>query len=704
AFMGFRFSKNVDTWTQLVKGNTNTPTRPTSNQAKVNWIFSGLHKTWPGSKVLLLREELEKVEPTLLRGNYAEAKQMLPKAISRFLMAQGYLFANFHIKQLVNQNNLWPRRQGNRHRKVKSIDLSIHFDLGEQFSLDTVQIEGWPEGISYPEDAWFQSGKLRQAIFNQRRLELFQNKLLTRLADNGYANAQVAQLEVLHDYQNEPLSLSDNIQQLYSIQKESHLIRKTRPITLKLKLKPKDIYSVNQLTLRGNHEWESSQLKEIMGYEDGKNYREAELDLYRRKIESWYIKHNFIGTQVIQNKVLMSRRYPRISLHYTIKEGERWNIGEIVLKNLSPKQEAFVRSRLILKKGEAANSERLEKALGVLNQLNLFRSIEYKWGKSINGSKDITFSFREQAKISFASTIGYETGEGLLWALRLNLANLGWRGQSFSLANDSRPRESFQRAILKDPFLFDSNFIGSASFALKEELITTKDIVNKQQYTELSLARHWTESFSQIVSLAYREDDNPEGREQSMRLELFSRQNAAKQALTPAKGFGYTTLNTLINYFEDKEAYTYTGDYTLSYGFKFGGSLLTPWVRLGHSITSRSNSTLPLADRFFLGGVNSLRGFREDDIAGNDGEGGASLFSFGLQLFYPLESYLDGTLFYEAGQVFEDQFMPSSIKPRAAIGMGLVLRTPVGPIQGFVAKPVAEKTGGRFGIQMGTIF
>ncbi len=100
-----------------------------------------------------------------------------------------------------------------------------------------------------------------------------------------------------------------------------------------------------------------------------------------------------------------------------------------------------------------------------------------------------------------------------------------------------------------------------------------------------------------------------------------------------------------------------------------------------------------ISDRFFLGGVNSFRGFDEKGVrprAGRDAAGGDLLYSGALHVSYPLQDFSFGTL---RGHAFTQLGSLAPWQPgrglganlhqlvqqqRAAVGFGLFLRTQLG--------------------------
>lgn len=95
-------------------------------------------------------------------------------------------------------------------------------------------------------------------------------------------------------------------------------------------------------------------------------------------------------------------------------------------------------------------------------------------------------------------------------------------------------------------------------------------------------------------------------------------------------------------------------DITLALNFRFGAGFGSIYNRF----RSDRRLSLPLGERFLLGGVNTIRGFSRDTIraAGTDEVGGDIMFTVNTELRYPLIPSLDvyGTVFFDAGQLAAD--------------------------------------------------
>lgn len=100
-------------------------------------------------------------------------------------------------------------------------------------------------------------------------------------------------------------------------------------------------------------------------------------------------------------------------------------------------------------------------------------------------------------------------------------------------------------------------------------------------------------------------------------------------------------------------------------------------------ILGSSLGTLPFFEQFFVGGAETLRGYREDRFWGR------YMFLGSLELRQPLARRLKGVLFLDAGDAWGgsysnvniEGFTQSGFSPRFGAGLGIRVGTPLGPIR-----------------------
>jgi outer membrane protein insertion porin family len=407
---------------------------------------------------------------------------------------------------------------------------------------------------------------------------------------------------------------------------------------------------------------------------------------------------------------LSSRRYPRVSIKIKVTEGDRWRIGKISLEGLKRTSVSDLRKELTLREGDQAYPLVLEKNIARLSSLSHIVSVEALWGKEENGARNLVLKLEEISPWRLSTRVGFESEDGAQLAFRLRRENLNGLGHVASIDSDFSSKERHVVLRYSVPKLYKSlyqkvreqDWIGSYLIGEQVNLISSNDIKNKAFVTGFSFGRE-SELSSEVFDVTYREDRNIDGSFPTLRGKVLHRKSSLPLPMQPGKGWGWHFNGQMVAYL-DRNRYAYIGDYRTSYGFKLGGSVMTPWLRLGHKWSLGPSFNLPISDRFFLGGTGSLRGFDDDSLTSGNKKGGESLAAFGTELFYPIEDWIDGSVFYEWGRVFDQPAFMGAGDPGHSLGMGLLIRTPVGPIQGYFAHPIGEDRIGHLGIQLGTIF
>lgn len=143
------------------------------------------------------------------------------------------------------------------------------------------------------------------------------------------------------------------------------------------------------------------------------------------------------------------------------------------------------------------------------------------------------------------------------------------------------------------------------------------------------------------------------------------------------------------------------GNWVLALGGQLG-------YGIGFSNRGTSGSDLPLFERYFLGGINSVRGFAERSIgprspshcdntqsppvcSGNDVIGGDKAMVFNTELLFPImESYgLRGVAFFDMGSAFDSGFSFSEL--RRSVGVGVRWMSPFGPLRVELGFPISKQ-------------
>jgi outer membrane protein assembly factor BamA len=128
---------------------------------------------------------------------------------------------------------------------------------------------------------------------------------------------------------------------------------------------------------------------------------------------------------------------------------------------------------------------------------------------------------------------------------------------------------------------------------------------------------------------------------------------------------------------------------------------------LGHNLVFATSGRLGLgagfdqdlipSEKFFAGGGNSVRGYRQDSLGPvslfGDSTGGNGLLIFNEELRFPIGWRFRGVAFFDAGNAFATIGDISLRDLRAGVGGGLRVQTPFALLRGDIGTPVSARPG-----------
>jgi outer membrane protein insertion porin family len=135
--------------------------------------------------------------------------------------------------------------------------------------------------------------------------------------------------------------------------------------------------------------------------------------------------------------------------------------------------------------------------------------------------------------------------------------------------------------------------------------------------------------------------------------------------------------------------------------------------RWGYEV-KRSGGKLPVFEKFFLGGIDTMRGFdyasiSPRDPATGDKIGGEKMMVYNLEYRFPLEKEqgVVGVVFLDAGNVFEKDEDWTFSGIRRSVGAGIRWYSPVGPLRieyGYNLDQREDEPSGRWEFSIGGVF
>ncbi|MGE5540082.1 MAG: outer membrane protein assembly factor BamA [Gemmatimonas sp.] len=405
-----------------------------------------------------------------------------------------------------------------------------------------------------------------------------------------------------------------------------------------------------------------------------------------------------------------------VNISYDVVEGQRLFVERIDIRGNTRTQDKVIRRQFRLVEGDAFNNARFNRSRRNLQELQYFKKVDVS--RSEGSSPDqtvIDVNVEEQPTGSLNIGAGFSTTNGLISMVSVGEQNLFGRGLqgSISLMLGTSQQQAF--LSLTDPAFLDRNMSGGFDIG-QTRTDSTRNLMFQEENSSLTLRTGFNYNDRLSQGLRY-----------------FARANRIKSVDVSASPFiqqevGTRTASGLgqtISYDVRDSKIDPTDGYIVSLSndvsglggntrtFKTNLSGTTYYPVFEESVISMNGRVgyvkgigqdVHLQDRFFLGG-DSFKGFARGGIGPRDvgpsrsALGGDMLYTVGSELSTPLsvakEFGLRGLMWGQVGSLWNVDVSGPTVADdatmRAAVGVGLSLRTPVGPVRVDLGFPVKKK-------------
>ncbi len=492
-------------------------------------------------------------------------------------------------------------------------------------------------------------------------------------------------------------------------------------------------YLVGNITLQGNKDIDAkdilSRLKECV---PGKVFSEEALKFDIANIQGLYFDRGYISARV-QEATSVNPYTGRVDILYSIIENEVAYVYKIKIRGNIKTKDVVIRRELRIHPGDRFDGEKLRRSKERLQNLGFFEEVSYDTEDTPTpNKKDLVVEVKESKTGAFSFGGGYSTVDQFVGFVEIEQKNFDWRNFPYftGAGQDLRFRASFGTVTsgfdlsFTEPWIFD--YPVSFGFdAYKRSHKRDEDV--GYGYDEdvtggdLRLAKEISEYLK--ADLTYRID----------RIDITNITDNATDDLK--KEVGKNTISSISpgltfdsrdNVFDPRKGDFLTGSLEWAGGpfsgdkdfWKFFGrasryfplpadSSLELRARVGLSKAYGDSDSIPLYERFFAGGAYTIRGYEERGIgpidpASKDPLGGESMFIGNIEYTYPLFSFLKAAAFYDIGNVWAKMGDFASGGLKSGIGLGVRIKTPIGPIMLDYGIPLNKapgedrKSSGRF--------
>ena len=443
-----------------------------------------------------------------------------------------------------------------------------------------------------------------------------------------------------------------------------------------------------------------------------KYYSQEAISLLRSNLITCYQSRGYLDCLV---NIKQGINGSRVNLDVSIKPGEPYRFGFVLVRGLRRTKLRYIKKFLVIKPGSTYSADRISKQYAILSSSKLFSRINISEVKTENVINEL-ITLSEGSKVRLGGFFGYGIDSGLVTnGITTSSSPFGY-GMRYSIFGNYRQKQGYNSVIkVEKPAFPWRNYTTSFNISKKEEIYKSFKTY-KLTYTlstSRKVAEHMLQTFGIRISREKPRDTSIAFKKATLERSVFVSETYDKRdSIVDPKG-GY--LLSLRGSYVGKLLGGSTSYYTLESDAVY---IVSPFKKI--SIASRisvgtiepfSHKEIPVQDRFFLGGAESIRGYAYGTISPRDDKGnyigGKSYGMFSVEQRYRVSKHIQLATFYDAGNVFPNDIKFNPREWYSSIGIGLRYMTSIGPLRidyGYKLKKLADQGPGRIHISFGFPF
>ncbi len=623
----------------------------------------------------------------------------------------------------------------------ESGEATIIFDIkeGREVRIREITIEG---AVKVDEDDLLDLMKtkcrslFRSGIFEEARFEADLERIIYYYRSHGYLDVKIKDVEK---------TFSDDGTKMY----------------IRITVEEGKEYFTGEIKVLGNENFPAEELVALLKLKPGEVFTFEALRADARAGQDFYSSRGYIDAS-IRPQAVYNQTTERMDVNYVIKENRISYVGRIDIRGNEISRDIVIRRELAVKPGELFDGVKVDRSRERLYNLGYFQRVNIDpVPTSVANVKDLTIRVEEKKTGEFMFGVGYSSIDDFIGFVEIGQGNFDLfnppyfmgGGQKMKIRAEFGTTRSNYQLSFTEPWLFGIPL--SFGVDLYRRTWGWSDYDEKRIGGDIRLRRRLTDFLE--AGLTYRLEN----------VEIYNVDNNADQSIKDEEGTNLISSltpsltrdtrdsfliptrgmkNTLS--FEvaggmmggDKE-FTKTNFSSSFYQTIIPGHILGFRFRMGTARAYGGTEEVPVYERFYLGGANTIRGFRYREVGPrqidpNTGEfednprGGDSMIMGSVEYTFPIWDMIRGAVFFDIGNVWMDNLWEDTDTGQtdkflgnrwlkslnSGAGIGLRLYLPIGPIKldygwPIVAGPPDEgesrgwnDTGGRFHFNIGYAF
>jgi outer membrane protein insertion porin family len=504
---------------------------------------------------------------------------------------------------------------------------------------------------------------------------------------------------------------------------EISLSQDKEELSIKISVSEGDQYKVGSLNVKGNSVFTDSELLQKLKIASGQIFSRSVLRTDIDNILDLYMEKGYALCDV--NPLVDVNELEKIAnITFSVTEGDIFRIGMIEISGNAKTRDKVIRREIRLDEGDIFNKKLLTRSFQRINNLNFFENVDIAPSpRPAEKLVDLKVNVKEKMTGMLSIGGGYSSVDKFMVMGEVTQANLFGKGLYLKFKADFSAIRTNYNISLRDPWFMDKPV--SASIGLYNDTFQYPDYDKKATGGSVGFGKELSEYVQgnitydlervSITNISRNASDiiqEQEGIRVTSSISPSISKDTRDNYLDPSSGYRNSLYLTIAglggdNYFV-KEVLDSVGYFPFKWDTTF--SLRG---RLGLA-AGYAGKKLPLYERFYVGGINTVRGlsFGEAGPKDENGDeiGGNVEAIFNAEFIFPLVSdvKLKGLTFFDYGASFDKDVTKYSLKDmRPTAGFGFRWLSPFGPIRlewGFNLDPRENESKSKLEFSIGGLF
>ncbi|MBM2837460.1 MAG: yaeT [Deltaproteobacteria bacterium] len=415
-----------------------------------------------------------------------------------------------------------------------------------------------------------------------------------------------------------------------------------------------------------------------------------------------------------------------VNITFDISKGELVYFERIFITGNIKTRDKVIRRELKVAEGELYHGTRLKKSRQKVNNLGFFDEVNLSTERGSSPNKlNLIIDIKERPTGTLSVGAGYSSIDSFVMMGSVSQGNLFGRGQKLQLSAEYGGKRKTYNLGFTEPRLLDTEI--SAGFDIYNLEKQYTDFTKKSNGGDIRLGfplgfeetrgyltyRYEESEIFDISTSAGTYITDQAGRNTLSSVTASIVRDTRDSYLAPMSGSNNSVSTEVAgSYFGGTRSFVkHLGNSSWFYPVFWDTSVMLHGA-IGYA-EGTEGKALPIDERFFVGGMNTVRGFDPRSLGPKDENGivigGNKELIFNVEYLFPLakEAGLRGVIFYDAGNAFGDNEVYDIENLRTSAGYGVRWYSPIGPLRlewGYNLNPRDGEKLSRWEFSIGTFF